>query len=148
MSGSRASKVDNLTKLTTSRTTKISRDPDSRDGTGWDAYRQLRFPHPPGADPAAGASTRSHEQDHDPGDDASQRGNAESAVATGAGVDAPVAVPVSGAALRIVGDETAPTDMPEDASARLRFSAVAAAATPAALYFGACGAMPSLIDTN
>ena len=30
--------------------------------------------------------------------------------------------------------------MPEDASARLRFSAVAAAATPAALSFGTCGA--------
>jgi hypothetical protein len=38
------------------------------------------------------------------------------------------------------GAETAPTEMPEDASALLRFSAVAAAATPAALSVGTCGA--------
>ena len=53
---------------------------------------------------------------------------------------ASVAVPVSGAASGIFGDDTAPTEIPEDASARLRFSAVAAAATPAALSVGTCGA--------
>jgi len=36
--------------------------------------------------------------------------------------------------------ETAPTEMPEDASARLRFVDVAAEATAAALSFGTCGA--------
>ena len=56
---------------------------------------------------------------------------------TGAAV-VPGAVTV--AATRMLGDETAPTEMPEEASARLRFSAVAAAATPAALSFGTCGA--------
>ena len=53
---------------------------------------------------------------------------------------ATVAVAVSGSSPEIFGVETAPTEMSEDASARLRVSDVAAATTPAALSFGTCGA--------
>ena len=53
---------------------------------------------------------------------------------------AAVACAVSGAALEVWAVETAPTEMPEDASARLRFVDVAAEAAAAALSFGTCGA--------
>jgi hypothetical protein len=46
-------------------------------------------------------------------------------------IGAAVDVPVSGAASGPVGDETAPTEMPEDARTRLRFSGVAAVETDA-----------------
>jgi hypothetical protein len=53
---------------------------------------------------------------------------------------AAVAVTVSGAASEVFAVETAPTEMPEDASARLRFVDVAAEAAAAASSFGTCGA--------
>jgi hypothetical protein len=55
-------------------------------------------------------------------------------------VSATGVVAVSGPASEIFAVETAPTEMPEDASARLRFVDVAAEATAAALSFGTCGA--------
>jgi hypothetical protein len=47
---------------------------------------------------------------------------------------------VSGAASGVFAVETAPTEMPEDASARLRFMDVAAEAAAAAFSFGTCDA--------
>ena len=51
---------------------------------------------------------------------------------------AAVAFAVSGAVLEVWAVETAPTEMPEDASARLRLADVAAEAAAAALSFGTC----------
>jgi len=55
-----------------------NKDSDSRDRAGWDAHSELLLVRPPGAVPPVASSTCSHEQDHDPGDNASQPGSAES----------------------------------------------------------------------